>query len=92
MQKILNNKIILHNIKNIRENLDKIEELTLEEYDKNNQKRVQRIQKELDGMEYYYKAYLNEDKTNFPIKKQITIKSKKTSNSFANWLFNNNDI
>ena len=92
MQKTLNNKIILHNIKSIRENLDKIEELTLEDYETNNQKRVLKIQKELENLEYYYKSYINEEKINFPIKKQITIKNKKMSNSFASWLFNNNDI
>ncbi|MDA3856004.1 MAG: hypothetical protein PF569_07110 [Candidatus Woesearchaeota archaeon] len=92
MQNKLNQKIILHNIKGIRENLDEIEKISIEEYNLKTQKKILKIQKELEKMEFYHKLDANAEKLNFPIKKQITIKNKKKSNSFANWLFNNNEI
>lgn len=92
MQNSLNQKNILHNIKSIRENLEEIEKISIEEYNINAQKKIFKIRKELEKMEFYNKLNSNNEKLNFPIKKQITLKNKNKSNSFASWLFNNNEI
>lgn len=92
MQQTLNQKIILHNIKSIRDNLESIENATIKDYNTKAQKEIRKIKKELEKLEFYYKSELNQEKIDFPIKKQITIKNKKTSDSFAKWLFNNKEI
>ncbi len=92
MQKVQPNKIILYNIEIIR---NKLSDLQRHKEIINNPKienNIEKIETELDKITYYYGIDLSENQTNFPIKKNITIKSKKKSLSFSRWLFNNNEM
>lgn len=92
MQEVEPTKIILQDINIIRNKLSDLEK----QKDKTNNfkigKNIKKIEEELDKIAYYYGLNLSENIINFPIKKSITIKSKKQSLSFLRWLFNNNEM